>query len=229
MLRSPNVPPALFTNFGALRLGAVMVPTSPMLSPNEIAHIANNAEAKVIVVAAAFLEGVAKARPNLKTVKHSSSAGSRRVSAGFPTAARRNEAASLSKQLAHCGLVLHSRNDWHAQGTAHYMGGPDRPGRSASTVRSPGDTTCGPPPFRSRRGLTQARSPRFAPRLSDPQFTPRLFEQIQTTRSRSWMPATAYRKMLEVQGAEKYDLSSLRVLTAAAIAGRPDPSGLEAR
>src|ERR1700693_2697820 len=70
LLRSPNVPPALFTNFGVLRLGAVMVPTSRMLSPNEIAHIANNAEAKVIVVAAAFAEGVVKARPNLKTVKH---------------------------------------------------------------------------------------------------------------------------------------------------------------
>ena len=44
-LRSPNVPPALFTNFGALKIGAVIVPASPMLSPNEIAHIANNAEA----------------------------------------------------------------------------------------------------------------------------------------------------------------------------------------
>ncbi|MDD1632679.1 MAG: AMP-binding protein, partial [Methylococcaceae bacterium] len=70
LLRSPNVPPAIFTNFGVLRLGAVMVPTSHMLSPPEITHIANNAEAKVIVVAAAFLEGVVKARPNLKTVKH---------------------------------------------------------------------------------------------------------------------------------------------------------------
>jgi 2-aminobenzoate-CoA ligase len=70
MLRSPNVPPALFTNFGALKIGAVMVPTSPMNSPNEIAYIANNAEAKVLVVAAAFLEGAVKARPNLKTVKH---------------------------------------------------------------------------------------------------------------------------------------------------------------
>ncbi|HLN92464.1 MAG TPA: AMP-binding protein, partial [Thermoanaerobaculia bacterium] len=35
MLRSPNVPPAIFTNFGALKIGAIMVPTSPMNSPNE--------------------------------------------------------------------------------------------------------------------------------------------------------------------------------------------------
>src|SRR5262249_17750968 len=40
MLRSPNVPPALFTNFGVLRLGAVIIPTSHMLSPTEVAHIA---------------------------------------------------------------------------------------------------------------------------------------------------------------------------------------------
>src|ERR1700693_1247708 len=36
MLRSPNVPPALFTNFGALKLGAVIVPTSHLLLPGEI-------------------------------------------------------------------------------------------------------------------------------------------------------------------------------------------------
>src|ERR1700693_784141 len=53
MLRSPNVPPALFTNFGVLRLGAVIVPTSHLLLPGEIAHIANNAGAEGIRAAGA--------------------------------------------------------------------------------------------------------------------------------------------------------------------------------
>ena len=138
MLRSPNVPPALFTNFGALRLGAVIVPTSPMLSPNEIAHIANNAEAKVIVVAAAFLEGVIKARPNLKTVKHVIVFGgqpeelkAQGLLSYEELVANESPALDSGPPSAHGGLrpSLHVGHDGHAQGNGPLHGrGPDRPG-----------------------------------------------------------------------------------------------------
>jgi 2-aminobenzoate-CoA ligase len=231
MLRSPNVPPALFTNFGALKLGAVMVPTSPMLSPNEIAHIANNAEAKVIVVAAAFLEGVVKARPNLKTVKHVI------VFGGTPEELKAqgllcyedlvaNESPTLDPvrrpRTAVSVLLYTSGTTGMPKGTAHYMEEalivPDTFGKYGWKV-GPDDIICGPAPISLAAGYsTVATIPfRFGAAASlIPKFTPEgLFEQIQSHKVTilSALP-TAYRKMLEVQGAEKkYDLSSLRVLT----------------
>ena len=231
MLRSPNVPPALFTNFGALKIGAVMVPTSPMNSPNEIAHIANNAEAKVIVVAAAFLEGVLKARPNLKTVKHVI------VFGGQPEEVKaqgllsyeslvENESPALDPvrrpRTAVSVLLYTSGTTGMPKGTAHYMEEalivPDTFGEYGWKV-GPDDIICGPAPISLAAGYsTVATIPfRFGAAASlIPKFTPEaLFEQIQSHKVTilSALP-TAYRKMLEVPEAEKkYDLSSLRVLT----------------
>ena len=231
MLRSPNVPPALFTNFGVLRLGAVMVPTSHMLSPNEIAHIANNAEAKVIVVAAAFLEGVVKARPNLKTVKHVI------VFGGQPEELKAQGLLSYEEITANESPVLDpvrrprtavsvllytSGTTGMPKGTAHYMEEalivPDTMGKYGWKVQ-PDDVLCGPAPISLAGGYsTVATIPfRFGAAASlIPRFTPEgLFEQIQSHKVTilSALP-TAYRKMLDVPGAEKkYDLSSLRVLT----------------
>jgi 2-aminobenzoate-CoA ligase len=231
MLRSPNVPPALFTNFGALKIGAVMVPTSPMNSPNEIAHIANNAEAKVIVVAAAFLEGVLKARPNLKTVKHII------VFGGQPEEIKaqgllayeplvENESPALDAirrpRTAVSVLLYTSGTTGMPKGTAHYMEEalivPDTFGKYGWKV-GPDDIICGPAPISLAAGYsTVATIPfRFGAAASlIPKFTPEaLFDQIQSHKVTilSALP-TAYRKMLEVPDAEKkYDLSSLRVLT----------------
>ena len=231
MLRSPNVPPALFTNFGALKIGAVMVPTSPMNSPNEIAYIANNAEAKVMVVAAAFLEGVIKARPNLKTVKHII------VFGGQPEELKAqgllcyeeivaNESPALDPvrrpRTAVSVLLYTSGTTGMPKGTAHLMEEalvvPDTFGKYGWNVQ-PDDIICGPAPISLAAGYsTVATIPyRFGATASlIPKFTPEgLFEQIQNHKVTilSALP-TAYRKMLEVQGAEKkYDLSSLRVLT----------------
>lgn len=231
MLRSPNVPPALFANFGALRLGAVMVPTSHMLSPNEIAHIANNAEAKVIVVAAAFAEGVVKARPNLKTVKHVI------VFGGQPEELKAqgllsyeeltaNESPALAPvrraRTAVSVLLYTSGTTGMPKGTAHYMEEalivPDTMGKYGWNVQ-PDDVLCGPAPISLAGGYsTVATIPfRFGAAISlIPKFTPdALFEQIQNHKVTilSALP-TAYRKMLELEGAEKkYNVSSLRVLT----------------
>lgn len=231
MLRSPNVPPALFTNFGVLRLGAVMVPTSHMLSPNEIGHIANNAEAKVIVVAAAFLEGVVKARPNLKTVKHVI------VFGGKPEELKAqgllcyedlvaNESPALDPvrrpRTAVSVLLYTSGTTGMPKGTAHLMEEaliiPDTMGKYGWNVQ-PTDILCGPAPISLAGGYsTVATIPfRFGAAASlIPKFAPDvLFETIQNHKVTilSALP-TAYRKMLELEGAEKkYDLSSLRVLT----------------
>ncbi len=231
MLRSPNVPPALFTNFGVLKIGAVMVPTSPMLSPNEIAHIANNAEAKVIVVAAAFLEGVVKARPNLKTVKHVI------VFGGQPEELKAQGLLSYEEITANESPVLDpvrrprtavsvllytSGTTGMPKGTAHYMEEalivPDTFGKYGWKVQ-PEDVICGPAPISLAAGYSTVTSIPFrfgAAASLIPKFTPDgMFDQIQSHKVTilSALP-TAYRKMLEVQGAEKkYDLSSLRVLT----------------
>lgn len=69
LLRTPNIPPALVSNFAILKLGAVVVPTSPLFSRTEIPHVANDAEAVVIIVAAPLLGELEAARDQLKTVK----------------------------------------------------------------------------------------------------------------------------------------------------------------
>jgi 2-aminobenzoate-CoA ligase len=231
LLRSPNVPPALFTNFGALKIGAVIVPTSPMLSPNEIAHIANNAEAKVVVVAAAFLEGVLKARANLKTVKHIVVFGGQAEelkAQGLLSYEQlvENEPPALAPvrrpRQAVSVLLYTSGTTGMPKGTAHYMEEalivPDTFGKYGWRVQSD-DIICGPAPISLAAGYsTVATIPfRFGAAASlIPKFTPDgMFEQIQSHKVTilSALP-TAYRKMLEVPDAEKkYDLSSLRVLT----------------
>jgi len=231
MLRSPNVPPALFTNFGVLRLGAVMVPTSHMLSPPEIAHIANNAEAKVIVVAQAFLEGVVKARPNLKTVQHIVVFGGNAdelkaqnlLSYEEITADEPPVLAPVRRSRTAVSVLLYtSGTTGLPKGTAHYMEEalivPDTFGKYGWNVQ-PDDVVCGPAPISLAGGYsTVATIPfRFGAAASlIPKFTPdALFETIQSHKVTilSALP-TAYRKMLEVPDAEKkYDLSTLRVLT----------------
>ncbi len=231
ILRSPTVLPALFTNFGALRLGAVFVPTSHMLSPNEIAHIANNAEAKVMVVANAFLEAVMKARPNLKTVNHIVVFGGQPdelkaqglLSYEELTADESPVLAPVRRPRTAVSVLLYtSGTTGLPKGTAHYMEEalivPDTFGKYGWDVQ-PNDIICGPAPISLAGGYsTVATIPyRFGAAASlIPKFTPQgLFETIQNHKVTilSALP-TAYRKMLEVPDAEKkYDLSTLRVLT----------------
>ncbi len=231
ILRAPNVPPALIVNFGALKIGAVIVPVSALLSPAEVEYIANNAEAEVIVVASALVEAVARARTNCKTVQHVIVFGGKpdEVKAqGFLSyeelvANEPAELAPVRRPRAAVSVLLYtSGTTGPPKGTAHYMEEalivPDTFGKYGWRVQ-PDDVICGPAPMSLAAGYsTVATIPfRFGATVSlIPRFTPEgLFETIQKHRITvlSNLP-TAYRKMLELEGAEKkYDLSSLRVLT----------------
>lgn len=231
MLRAPNVPPALIVNFGTLKIGAVIVPVSALLSPAEVEYIANNAEAKVIVVSATLLEAVARALPKCKTVRHVVVVGGKPddvKAQGFLVYEElvANEPAELQAvrrpRNAVSVLLYTSGTTGPPKGTAHYMEEalivPDTFGKYGWVVE-PDDVICGPAPISLAAGYsTVATIPfRFGATVSlIPRFTPEgLFETIQKHRITvlSNLP-TAYRKMLEVEGAEKkYDLSSLRVLT----------------
>ncbi|HJX14129.1 MAG TPA: AMP-binding protein, partial [Candidatus Deferrimicrobiaceae bacterium] len=54
-LRMPNIPPAIICNFAIIKIGGVSLPTSVLFARTEISHVANLAEAKVMIVAAAML------------------------------------------------------------------------------------------------------------------------------------------------------------------------------
>jgi 2-aminobenzoate-CoA ligase len=70
LLRAPSIPPALVANFAVIRIGGVIVPTSPLFSRTELAHVAEDTEAVALIVAAPLLEEVEKARADLGRVRH---------------------------------------------------------------------------------------------------------------------------------------------------------------
>jgi 2-aminobenzoate-CoA ligase len=70
LLRAPSIPPALVANFAVIRIGGVIVPTSPLFSRTEITHVAENTEAVALIVAAPLLEEVEKARGDLGRIRH---------------------------------------------------------------------------------------------------------------------------------------------------------------
>jgi 2-aminobenzoate-CoA ligase len=231
MLRSANVPTALTANFAVLKLGAVFVPTSPLLSPAEIAHIANNTEAEVVIVAATMVEALAKALPNCRTVKQVVVFGGQSEEVkkqGFLAyeeliASESADLAPVRRPRQSVSVLLYtSGTTGMPKGTVHYVEEalvvPDSFGKHAWRVQ-PNDIICGPAPISLGAGYsTVATIPyRFGATASlIPRFTPEgLFETIQKHRVTVLSAApTGYRKMLELEGAEKkYDLSSLRMLT----------------
>src|SRR6266550_2985663 len=70
MLLSLNEPPALVANFAALKLGAVVVPTTPLLPPDRLAHIAADCAAEVLVVSSVLVPTVLAALPGCPALRH---------------------------------------------------------------------------------------------------------------------------------------------------------------
>lgn len=229
MLRLPNIPPALVANFATIKIGAVILPTSPLFARTEIAHVANLSEAKVLVVASTLMDEVSKAMDNLKTVKKIIVIG------GEPEGLRQQgfipypdmmkgspELAAVKRDRMDVSVLLFtSGTTGLPKGTAHFMeeslivadgfgkycwnvtekdviGGP------APLAMAAGYSMVGVIPF--RHGASVSLIPRFTPEAG--------FETIQKHKITvfSALP-TAYRKMMQIPDATKYDLSSIRVCT----------------
>jgi 2-aminobenzoate-CoA ligase len=70
LIRSLNEPAALIANFAVLRLGGVVVPTSPLLGSEQLVHIANDCAAKVLVVSVHLLQAALAARSLVPSLQH---------------------------------------------------------------------------------------------------------------------------------------------------------------
>jgi len=231
LLRAPSVPPALVANFAVIKIGGVIVPTSPLFSRAELTHVAGSTEAVALIVAAPLLDEVDKAREELETVRHIIVIGGEpaelKAKGYIPYAELLAQGAPAldpvrRDRLAVSVLLFTSGTTGLPKGTAHFMEEalvvPDGFGRHGWGV-TPDDVIGGPAPLSLAAGYsTQAVIPfRFGAAVSLlPRFTPEgMFEQIQKHRITivSILP-TAYRKMLQVPGArDKYDISSVRVFT----------------
>lgn len=231
VIRSPNIPQAVTANFAVIKIGAVSVPTSPLFSQREIAHICNNCEAKAVLCAFPLLEELEKARDQLQTVKHIIVIG------GKPDEVKARGFLPYDELIAKANDTLepvrHRRDDVAVllytsgttgppKGTVHLMDEllciADSFGKYAWRLTED-DIVGGPAPLSLAAGYgTAAVIPyRFCAAASlIPRFTPEgMFETIQKHRITvvSILP-TAYRKMLQVPDAEKnYDLSSVRLFT----------------
>jgi len=231
ILRSPNIPPALVTNFAVLKLGAVLTPTSPLFSRAEIAHVANDAEAVAIVVHAALLPELEAARENFKTVEHIIVIGGEPAqlkAKGYLSYSElvQSGGASLDpvrRNRQDLGILLYtSGTTGRPKGTVHFVEEtliiPDSFGKYGWRVTE-NDVIGGTAPLAFGAGYsTFATIPfRFGAAASlISKFEPeKVFETIQKHKITVLSLApTAYRKMMQVPDAEKkYDLSSLRICT----------------
>ena len=229
LMRMPNIPPAIVCNFAIIKIGGVSLPTSVLFARTEIAHVANLAEAKVLIVAAAMLGEVEAAKPDLKTVKTIVVVGG---DENEVRAKGYTPYADLMKNPDQCEAVKRDRMDVSVllftsgttglpKGTAHFMeeslivadgfgkycwevSDKDVIGGPAPIAMAAGYSTVAVIPF--RYGAAVSLIPRF-----EPVAMARNIQNHKIT-IMSALP-TAYRKMLVDIDPKDCDFSSLRFCT----------------
>lgn len=229
-MRTPNLPVLVACNFAVQKLGGVSLPTSPLFSRTEIAHVSNSAQAKALVAHIALLDEVERARDNLETVENIVVIG------GNPAELKERgyiPFGEITGNNAEVEPVRRDRRDLSVflytsgttgppKGTAHLMedslavadcfgghGWNVRPsdviGGSAPIGFGAGYCTFTVIPFRF--GASASLIARFEPEA--------MFETIEKhgITILSILP-TAYRKMLQIpDAAQRYELSTLRTCT----------------
>jgi 2-aminobenzoate-CoA ligase len=217
LIRSLNEPPALVANFATLKLGVVVVPTSPLLGPDQLAHIANDCEPVVLVVGGWLLPAALAARPLIPSLRHVVVYGAdpeavrgsgclvyeELVAAADPrlTPLRQSRSA-VSVLLYSSGLLEPARATAHFQDELLII--PDGFGRYGWQI-TPDDVVAGAGPISFAGGYSTILA----------------------------LP-TRHREMLAVDGADPADLASLRMvsgggepLAADTVTGGRDCFGLE--
>ncbi len=231
VILSTNQPLSVVANFAAMKLGAIPVPASPLLSPPEVAYVVNNSEARALLVHPAMLPLVEKARsdfakePVLLGLAPPSDdltqAGVESVLPLMEKAASGLEA--VLRERDRVGILLYtSGTTGKPKGVAHLveeiLAVADTFGRYGWKLRDD-DVVFSPAPlaFAAGYGAMAVIPFRFGAAVSImPRFEPEAaFETVHQHHATvlTILP-TSYRKMLQVEGAEKrFDLSSVRMCT----------------
>jgi 2-aminobenzoate-CoA ligase len=231
VILSPNQPLSVVANFAAMKLGAIPVPASPLLSPSEVAWVANNSEARALLVHPAMLPLAEKARRDFAeapVMLGLAPPSDELAQAGVPSVLPLMEKADASlepvlRQKDRAGILLYtSGTTGKPKGVVHLveeiLAIADTFGRHGWKLRDD-DVVFSPAPlaFAAGYGAMAVIPFRFGAAVSImPRFEPvAAFETVQQHRATvlTILP-TSYRKMLQVEGAEKrFDLSSVRMCT----------------
>lgn len=231
VILSPNQPLSLAANFAIIKLGAVPVPASPLLSPPEIAWVANNSEASLVLAHPAMLPLVAKARAEferepsiLGLAPPSDELAEAGVESVLPAMERAsNQLDAVPRDRDGVGILLYtSGTTGKPKGVVHLVDEilaiADTFGRYGWKIRED-DVVFSPAPlaFAAGYGAMAVIPFRFGAAVSImPRFEPEAaFQTIQQHGATllTILP-TSYRKMLEVPEAEKrFDLSGVRMCT----------------
>jgi 2-aminobenzoate-CoA ligase len=231
VILSPNQALSVAANFATMKLGAIPVPASPLLSPPEVAWVVNNSGARALLVHPAMLPLAEKARRDFAEVPvffGLAPPSDDLTQAGVPSVLPLMEKADASlepvlRQKDRVGILLYtSGTTGKPKGVVHLveeiLAIADTFGRYGWKLRDD-DVVFSPAPlaFAAGYGAMAVIPFRFGAAVSImPRFEPvAAFEAVQQHHATvlTILP-TSYRKMLQVEGAEKrFDLSSVRMCT----------------
>lgn len=252
LVRCLNEPPALIANFAVLLLGAVMVPTSPLLTAGQLARILRDCEPAAVLVNGYLLPDLLAARAEVAArppvLLFDAPAGAAEEAgcldldtavAGATGAVEPvvRDGSAVSVLLYTSGLLEPARATAHRQEELLVI--PDGYGRYCWDVQ-PDDVVAGAGPINFAGGYstTLTLPMRFGataaviPLTTTPAEMFRAVKQFGVTLLAA-LP-TRYQEMLDVPGADPADLGSLRMvsgggepLEAATAAGWRDRFGLQ--